>query len=298
MDALRCPPADWPVTNLSGGERRRVALCRLLLEKPDLLLLDEPTNHLDAESVAWLERFLAEYTGTVVAVTHDRYFLDNVASGSSSSTVATATPLKATTPAGSSRRRSGSPRGEAGERPPAHPGAGAGVGAPVARARARPRARPASSAYEELLAEAEARRERRHEIPSRPARAWARGHRVRGLTKAYGDKLLFENLSFKLPPGGIVGVIGPNGAGKTTLFRILTGRSSPTAAPSPTARRCSWPTSIRAATRLGDKTGLGRDLRRPRLLQIGGKVNSRAPTSRCSTSRAPTSREGGRAVRR
>ena len=230
MDALRCPPGDADVTRLSGGERRRVALCRLLLQKPDLLLLDEPTNHLDAESVAWLERFLHEYTGTVVAVTHDRYFLDNVAGwileldrgkgipweGNYSSWLAQKKKRLALEEKTESKRQKTLER-------------------ELEWIQASPKARQAKSkaritAYENLLAEA------KDKTPEEMSIAIAPGPRLgnvvveaEGLRKAFGDRLLIDGLDFKLPPGGIVGVIGPNGAGKTTLFRMITGQEKPDA---------------------------------------------------------------------
>ena len=228
MDALRCPPGDTPVNVLSGGERRRVALCRLLLKKPDILLLDEPTNHLDAETVAWLEHHLQSYAGTVIAVTHDRYFLDNVAGwileldrgegipwkGNYSSWLEQKEKRLATEEKQESERRKTlqrelewirmSPKGR------------------HAKAKAR------ITSYEELLSHESERRARDLEIYIPP------GPRLGDIVieadnvgKGYGDRLLFENMSFRLPPGGIVGVIGPNGAGKTTLFRLITGHEGP-----------------------------------------------------------------------
>ena len=230
----RCalPPADADVTTLSGGERRRVALCRLLLRAPDLLLLDEPTNHLDAESVAWLERFLAEYRGTVVAVTHDRYFLDNVAGWILELDRGKRHPLPgqllrlARAEAGAARaaRRSGSRPAGARSRA-SWSGCGMsprarhakGEGAPRRLREAARRGAPASQLD-------------RVEIHI-PRRAAARRRRRRGRrpAKGFGDRLLIEDLDFSLPPGGIVGVIGPNGAGKTTLFRMIAGQEEPDA---------------------------------------------------------------------
>jgi len=226
MDALRCPPGDSSVKNLSGGERRRVALCRLLLQQPDLLLLDEPTNHLDVESVAWLERHLNEYPGTVVAVTHDRYFLDNVASWILELDRGSGIPWEGNYSSWLEQKRQ---RLEKEEK------------ASVARKRSldrelewvrmAPRARHAKSkarlkAYHELLQEdgPAARGETQQiYIPPGP-RLGDVAIEARNLSKAFGETLLFEDLSFKLPPAGIVGVIGPNGAGKTTLCRILMGQ--------------------------------------------------------------------------
>ena len=228
MDALRCPPPDARVDTLSGGERRRVALCRLLLSKPDLLLLDEPTNHLDAESVAWLERHLQEYPGTVIAVTHDRYFLDNVAEwileldrggyypfkGNYSSWLEQKQKrLEQEEKKASARRRT--------------------LERELEWVRMSPRARQAKSkarlrAYEQLRAEEEAR------LPETVEIAIPIGPRLgdvvveaEHLSKGFGDRLLIDDLSFKLPPGGIVGVIGPNGAGKTTLFKMIVGEEKP-----------------------------------------------------------------------
>ena len=230
MDALRCPPDDADVSVLSGGEKRRVALCRLLLRHPDLLLLDEPTNHLDAESVEWLERFLQEYAGTVVAITHDRYFLDNVAkwileldrgrgipfSGNYSSWL----EQKLERMARESKVADARQRTLARE---------------LEWVRLSPRARQAKgkarlSAYEQLMAEAQdvkgPARELEIAIPPGP-RLGDQVIEVKGLRKGYGDRLLIEDLTFSLPRSGIVGIIGPNGAGKTTLFRMLVGQEAP-----------------------------------------------------------------------
>ncbi|MGH6941915.1 energy-dependent translational throttle protein EttA [Hypericibacter sp.] len=228
MDALRCPPGDSPVDKLSGGERRRVALCRLLLQKPDMLLLDEPTNHLDAESVAWLERFLHEYAGTVVAVTHDRYFLDNVAGwileldrgkgipweGNYSSWLEQkAKRLELEEKQETNRQRT--------------------LERELEWIKQSPRARQAKSkaritAYESLVANSakQAADAGTLTIPPGP-RLGDLVIESTGLKKGFGDRLLIEELSFKLPPGGIVGVIGPNGAGKTTLFRMIVGQETP-----------------------------------------------------------------------
>lgn len=228
MDALRCPPPETPVKNLSGGEKRRVALCRLLLQKPDILLLDEPTNHLDAETVSWLEQHLARYEGTVIAVTHDRYFLDNVAGwileldrgegipyqGNYSSWLEQKQQRLAV------EQRQDDKRAKTLERE-------------LEWIRMSPKGRHAKSKarindYEKLVAEESEKRSETLEIYIPP------GERLgdivieaHGVSKAYGDKLLFENLEFSLPKGGIVGVIGPNGAGKTTLFRLITEQDKP-----------------------------------------------------------------------
>jgi len=224
MDALRCPPEDAPVKNLSGGERRRVALCRLLLQQPDILLLDEPTNHLDAESIDWLEQHLQQYEGTVIAITHDRYFLDNVAGwileldrgegipwkGNYSSWLDQKTSRMAQEEKQASKRRKTLER-------------------ELEWVRMAPKARHAKSkarlgAYDKLLNEDQQDREDKLEIfiPNGP-RLGNKVIEAQGVAKAYGDRLLFDNLNFSLPPNGIVGIIGPNGAGKTTLFRLVMG---------------------------------------------------------------------------
>ncbi|MDD4500796.1 MAG: energy-dependent translational throttle protein EttA, partial [Bacteroidales bacterium] len=228
MDALQCPNPEWPVKNLSGGERRRVALCRLLLREPDVLLLDEPTNHLDTESVQWLEAHLQQYKGTVIAVTHDRYFLDNVAGwileldrgegipwkGNYSSWLEQKSGRLAMEEKQESKRRKTLER-------------------ELEWVRMAPKARHAKSkarlsAYEKMLNEDGRQKEERLEIfiPNGP-RLGDQVIEASGVSKAYGDKLLFEDLNFKLPPAGIVGVIGPNGAGKTTLFRLIMGTETP-----------------------------------------------------------------------
>ncbi len=228
MDALRVPPGDADVGHLSGGERRRVALCRLLLQKPDLLLLDEPTNHLDAESVAWLERFLSEYPGTVVAVTHDRYFLDNVAGWILELDRGRGIPFKGNYSSWLEQKQArlrveekqASVRHRTLERE-------------LEWIRMTPRARQAKSkaritAFESLRVEEEKRLPESVEIAIPPGpRLGDLVVQAEGISKAFGDRLLIDDLSFSLPPGGIVGVIGANGAGKTTLFRIITGEETP-----------------------------------------------------------------------
>lgn len=228
MDALRCPPGDADVTKLSGGERRRVALCRLLLSKPDMLLLDEPTNHLDAESVAWLERFLHDYTGTVVAVTHDRYFLDNVAGWILELDRGTGIPwegnysswleqkekrLEQEGKAEDSRRKTLKNELE-----------WVRQGAKGRQSKSKARL----AAYEEMLNQDTGAKieEMQITIPPGP-RLGDLVVEADGISKGFGDRLLIDDLSFKLPPGAIVGVIGPNGAGKTTLFKLLTGKEEP-----------------------------------------------------------------------
>jgi sulfate-transporting ATPase len=230
MDALRCPPGDQDVTTLSGGERRRVALCRLLLQQPDLLLLDEPTNHLDAESVAWLERFLQDYKGTVVAITHDRYFLDNVAGWILELDRGHGIPWQGNYSSWLEQKQKRLAQEEKQE---------------VARQqtlarelewiRASPRARQAKSkaritAYEDLLSQAQERAPGSAQIMIPPGpRLGEVVIDAEHLKKGYGDRLLIDDLAFRLPPGGIVGVIGPNGAGKTTLFRMIVGQEQPDA---------------------------------------------------------------------
>jgi energy-dependent translational throttle protein EttA len=228
MDALRCPPGDQEVSTLSGGERRRVALCRLLLSKPDLLLLDEPTNHLDAESVGWLERHLAEYPGCVVAVTHDRYFLDNVAGWILELDRGFGIPYQGNYSAWLDQKRKRLADEEKQESARQRT-----LARELEWVRASPRARQAKSkarieAYERLLAEDPELRERDLEISIPPGpRLGDLVIEAGGLRKAYGDKLLFDDLTFSFPRGGIVGIIGPNGAGKTTLFRLITGEERP-----------------------------------------------------------------------
>jgi ATP-binding cassette ChvD family protein len=230
MDALRCPPGDADVTSLSGGERRRVALCRLLLSKPDMLLLDEPTNHLDAESVAWLERFLSEYPGTVVAVTHDRYFLDNVAGWILELDRGRGIPWKGNYSSWleQKQKRLVVEEKQSGARAQT-------LQRELEWIQMSPRARQAKgkariNAYEKLLADGEQRANEKVEIVIPvPERLGDVVVDVDHLSKAFGEKLLIDDLSFKLPPGGIVGVIGPNGAGKTTLFNMIIGDEKPDA---------------------------------------------------------------------
>lgn len=228
MDALRCPPGEASVTTLSGGERRRVALCRLLLQKPDMLLLDEPTNHLDAESVAWLERFLHDYEGTVVAVTHDRYFLDNVAGWILELDRGRALPFEGnyTSWLEQKEQRLAQEKSEEGARQKS-------LSSELEWVRSSARARQSKSkariaAYEELLAKSQDTTQAVAQIviPAGP-RLGDLVIEAQGLRKGFGDHLLIDGLDFKLPPGGIVGVIGPNGAGKTTLFRMITGNEQP-----------------------------------------------------------------------
>ncbi|PTL79864.1 energy-dependent translational throttle protein EttA [Vitiosangium sp. GDMCC 1.1324] len=230
MDALRLPPGDADVTKLSGGEKRRVALCRILLEKPDLLLLDEPTNHLDAESVAWLEQALKEYKGTIVCITHDRYFLDNAAEWILELDRGEGVPWKGNYSSWLEQKQKRLELEEKSESARQKT-----LKRELEWVRASPKARQAKSkaritAYEDLLNQTQEKRDPTGEVtipPGPPLRGLV--VEAKGLRKSYGDRLLIDEVNFKLPPGGIVGVIGPNGAGKTTLFRMLTGAEKPDA---------------------------------------------------------------------
>jgi len=228
MEALRCPPGDSPVTDLSGGEKRRVALCRLLLDKPEILMLDEPTNHLDAESVAWLEKHLIDYAGNVILVTHDRYFLDNVVNWVLELDRGKGYPFEGNYSSwldNKSKRLAQEEREDKSRQK--------AIDNELQWMRQSPKARQTKSkarikSFDDLVASQENRVIGKAQILIQtPERLGSKVIEANGLTKAYGDKLLFENLDFSLPPGGIVGIIGPNGAGKTTLFRIITGQETP-----------------------------------------------------------------------
>ena len=295
MDALRCPPDDADVTTLSGGERRRVALCRLLLSRPDLLLLDEPTNHLDAESVDWLEQFLKDYAGTVVAITHDRYFLDNVArwileldrgrgfpfEGNYSSWLEQKQERLAR------EQRSDEARRRTLERE-------------LEWVRMAPKARQAKgkarlAAYDKLQAEAEAARgdDSRLEIAIPPGpRLGDTVIEVDGLRKGFGDRLLIEDLSFSLPRAGIVGIIGPNGAGKTTLFKMLTGQEPVDAGTITIGDTVQLSYVDQSRDSLDDDATVYEEITGG-VDHLQGSATARStagPTSPASTSRAPTSR--------
>jgi energy-dependent translational throttle protein EttA len=228
MDALRCPPSDTPIKILSGGERRRVALCRLLLQKPDILLLDEPTNHLDAESVAWLEHHLQSYPGTIIAVTHDRYFLDNVAGWILELDRGQGIPFKGNYSSWLEQKQERLRQQEKSESERQKT-----LQRELEWIRMTPSARRAKgkariTAYETLLDQESQKRREDLEIPIPPGpRLGNMVIEADRVSKAYGDRLLVEDMSFKLPAGGIIGVIGPNGAGKTTLFRMITGQEKP-----------------------------------------------------------------------
>ncbi len=293
MDALRCPPGDTPVSVLSGGERRRVALCRLLLQKPDILLLDEPTNHLDAESVAWLEHHLQEYPGTVIAVTHDRYFLDNVAGwileldrgygipwkGNYSSWLEQKHKRLAQEEKQESQRRKTLER-------------------EIEWIRMSPKGRRAKSkaritSYESMLKQETEKRNEELEIYIPPGpRLGNEVISASSVAKAYGDRILIEEMTFAIPPGAIVGVIGPNGAGKTTLFRMITGQETPDSGAIRVGRRSPWPTWTRAGTCSPPKRISGRRSPRGRTASFWAAGRSTpGPMWRASTFPGPTSRK-------
>jgi energy-dependent translational throttle protein EttA len=230
MDALRCPPPETPTSVISGGERRRVALCRLLLQEPDVLLLDEPTNHLDAESVAWLEQHLQQYSGTVIAVTHDRYFLDNVAGWILELDRGEGIPFQGNYSAWLEQKRARLAVEEKQESKRQK-----ALSEELEWIRMNPKGRHAKSkariaAYERMLSEEQDRHREEIEIYIPPGpRLGNLVIEAQGISKAYGETVLYEHMTFSLPPGGIIGIIGPNGAGKTTLFKMITGRDQPDA---------------------------------------------------------------------
>ena len=230
MDALRCPPNEWPVDKLSGGERRRVALARLLLSKPDMMLLDEPTNHLDAESVAWLQHHLESFPGCIILVTHDRYFLDQVTKWTLELDRGKGLPYEGNYSSWleqKTKRIAQEEREEAGKKRTIERELAWVRSSPSAR---RTKSKARLSAFHDLQNEAENAKQTFAQIQIPPGpRLGQQVIEVDGLEKEYGDKLLFKDVSFKLPPGGIVGVIGPNGAGKSTLFKIITGQETPDA---------------------------------------------------------------------
>jgi ATP-binding cassette ChvD family protein len=279
MDALRCPPDDAKVSVLSGGEKRRVALCRLLLQSPDVLLLDEPTNHLDAESVLWLEQFLRDYKGTVIAVTHDRYFLDNVAGWILELDRGEGIPWKGNYSSWLEQKQQRLAKEEKAETKRMKT-----LARELEWVRMAPKARQAKSkarlgAYEKLLGEDARQNEDKLElyIPPGP-RLGAKVIEAHGVSKAFGDKLLFENLEFSLPQAGIVGIIGPNGAGKTTLFRLITGQQQPDSGTFEVGPTVKWAyvdqshDGLDATKSIFEAISGGTDL-----MNLGGKqVNSRA----------------------
>lgn len=296
MDALRCPDPESPVKHLSGGERRRVALCRLLLQEPDILLLDEPTNHLDAESIEWLEQHLKQYKGTVIAVTHDRYFLDNVAGwileldrgegipwkGNYSSWLEQKSNRLAMEEKTESKRRKTLQR-------------------ELEWVRMSPKARHAKSkarlsAYERMMSEDTKQKEEKLEIfiPNGP-RLGNKVIEVQNISKAYGDKLLFENLSFSLPPAGIVGIIGPNGAGKTTLFRLIMGLEQPDSGTFAVGETVRLGYIDQAHTEIDSEKSVWEVISEGNEnIQLGGKLfNSRAYVSRFNFSGSDQGKKAG-----
>jgi sulfate-transporting ATPase len=279
MDALRCPPDDAMVSVLSGGEKRRVALCRLLLQSPDVLLLDEPTNHLDAESVLWLEQFLRDYKGTVIAVTHDRYFLDNVAGWILELDRGEGIPWKGNYSSWLEQKQQRLAKEEKAETKRMKT-----LARELEWVKMAPKARQAKSkarlsAYEKLLGEDARQNEDKLElyIPPGP-RLGAKVIETHGVSKAFGDKLLFENLNFNLPQAGIVGIIGPNGAGKTTLFRLITGQVQPDAGTFEVGPTVKWAYVDQSHDGLDpNKTIFEAISGGTDLMNLGGKqVNSRA----------------------
>ncbi|KAA9354047.1 energy-dependent translational throttle protein EttA [Larkinella humicola] len=283
MDALRCPPSDAKVANLSGGEKRRVALCRLLLQQPDVLLLDEPTNHLDAESVLWLEEHLRQYAGTVIAVTHDRYFLDNVAGWILELDRGEGIPWKGNYSSWLDQKQTRLAKEEKQESKRQKT-----LQRELEWVRMAPKARQAKSkarlgAYEKLLSEDNRQKEDKLEIfiPAGP-RLGSKVIEAHDVAKAFGDRLLFEHLDFQLPQGGIVGIIGPNGAGKTTLFKLITGKEKPQNGTFEVGETVKWAYVDQEHDGLeGDKTVFQTIAGGNEWVILGGKqVNARAYVSR------------------
>jgi ATPase subunit of ABC transporter with duplicated ATPase domains len=297
MDALRCPPGDSAVDNLSGGEKRRVALTKLLLEKPDILLLDEPTNHLDAESVAWLEKHLVDYPGNVILVTHDRYFLDNVVNWVLELDRGRYYIYKATIRVISTPRPSGSPRKSARTRASKRRSRRSSTGFAAARRRARPSQRPASAPSTSCRSAGEPHAGQGQILIQVPERLGGNVIEAKGLTKAYGDKLCSTICRSTLPPGGIVGVIGPNGAGKTTLFKLIRGDEQPDGGEvkiGETVRTGLCRPEPRRARSQQER--LGGSLGRRDIFRFGKHEVATAPMSARSTSRAGPAEEGRAAV--
>ncbi|MGV3559690.1 energy-dependent translational throttle protein EttA [Larkinella arboricola] len=283
MDALRCPPPDAKIANLSGGEKRRVALCRLLLQQPDVLLLDEPTNHLDAESVLWLEEHLRQYAGTVIAVTHDRYFLDNVAGWILELDRGEGIPWKGNYSSWLDQKQTRLAKEEKQESKRQKT-----LQRELEWVRMAPKARQAKSkarlgAYEKLLSEENRQKEERLEIfiPAGP-RLGSKVIEAHGVSKAFGDRLLFEDLNFQLPQGGIVGIIGPNGAGKTTLFKLITGKEQPQSGTFDVGETVKWAYVDQEHDGLDpDKTVFQTISEGSEWIMLGGKqANARAYVSR------------------